>query len=172
MSVGLFSLNLFLMIVSNQKFKNCYTAEISILATTATNQLQFQFPDFPYLRTKKIQAITASTNEYGIQSGYPNYCRVASNNSNNLNPLSTFLSLQDSTGKMFVQNMPLQELISTKYVDTFNATGSFTDSNVNGILFFDPRIIVWTKSYISTPSPLPLPALGLNLCFQFNVFYI
>lgn len=160
------------MIASNQKFKNCYTAEITILASTATNQLQFQFPDFPYLRTKKIQAITASTAEYGIQSGYANYCRVASNNSNNVNPLSIFLSLQDINGTMFVQNMPLQELISTKYVDTYNATGSFTDSNVNGVLFLEPRTIVWTKSFISSPTPLPLPSLGANLCFQFNVFYL
>jgi len=141
-----------------------YTLEVIPLASAT--QTTWQFPDIPFLREKYITGISLSTNVGGITSGKVNlgfYIPL-------LTSYSSFLTLVDNTGKQFIQNMPLDELVTQSVQQNNNATSAsnFIGSyNTNGTVSFKPVNIVWTKCYIYFPT-----AIGqANYCCQFNVFY-
>ena len=71
----------------------------------------------------------------------------------------------------FIQNQPLVEL------NPFNSNPQSTAPdqglskfNVDGIMEIEPQTIVWTKSYISAPTPILATAV-FDRAFQFTVFY-
>jgi hypothetical protein len=162
------------MVNSQFLIQNAVQVEIFIPKNTSTNQLVFNFPDQPYLRDKKITAVMLSMMEHGAYSGAVNVnTDIVSNQSTPAYLLNTsvFLTLQNKEGMQIVQNMPLVEL--NPY--NLNAIAVLPDQgpskyNIDGMLAIQPQTIVWTKSYISAPSPIISSAI-YDRCFQFTVFF-
>jgi hypothetical protein len=152
------------MILNKLGVGKAYTLEV--IPLSSSTQTTWQFPDIPFLREKYITGISLSTNVGGITSGKANLGFFI--------PVSTlyssFLTLVDNGGKQFIQNMPLDELVTQSTQQNNNAVSAsnfIASYNTNGTVSFKPVNIVWTKCYIYFPV-----ASGLvNYCCQFNVFY-
>jgi len=162
------------MLNTNFLIQNAAQVEIFIPKNTATNQLVFNFPDQPYLRDKKITGIMLSLMEHGAYSGAVNVnSDVVSNKATPTYLLNTsvFITLQNKEGMQVVQNMPLTELnpysLDAQNTPPDNGPSKF---NLDGMLALTPQIIVWTKSYISAPTPIISSAI-YDRCFQFTVFF-
>lgn len=157
----------------NSNIKQSAQIEILVPKNTTTNQLIFPFPDQPFLRGKKIHSIVASASLYSALSGLVNVNAFLPLN----NPLTVvntncfFLTLQDINGNQVVQNMPLLDLNPYNYNDSTGAGVGISKFNVDGILSLNPTEIVWTKSYISTPSPAFTTVATEDRGFQFSVFF-
>lgn len=149
------------MIIRNNAVLNSFTSEIIPSNSAVGNQ--FNFPDIPFLRTRKISGIAASQSGFGVTSGKTNLNLAAS-----LTLYPSFLTLVDIEGNQFIQNMPIAELIAIGYRDsTAVLANQIFTNNVNGLCNFKERVVVWTKSYIYFPT-----ATGVaNACIQFNIFY-
>lgn len=162
------------MVNSQFLIQNAVQVEIFIPKNTATNQLVFNFPDQPYLRDKKITAVMLSLMEHGAYSGAVN-CNsdIVSNKATPAYILNTsvFLTLQNKEGMQIVQNMPLVELnpYNGNPISTLPDQGA-QKYNIDGIMAIQPQVIVWTKSYISAPTPIIASAV-YDRCFQFTVFF-
>lgn len=162
------------MVNSQFLIQNAVQVEIFIPKNTATNQLVFNFPDQPYLRDKKITAVMLSLMEHGAYSGAVNVnSDIVSNKATPAYLLNTsvFLTLQNKEGMQVVQNMPLVELnpYSLNAISTAPDLGP-SKFNIDGMLAIQPQTIVWTKSYISAPTPIISSAI-YDRCFQFTVFF-
>jgi hypothetical protein len=152
------------MILNNYGIKNSYTVEIQPAASDTAQT--WMFPDIPFLRTKPITGIILSAMQAGVNSGKTNYGYTIWTNT----ATSAFLTLQDDKGKQFIQNMPLRELFITSQIgvnEAFLTDNYVYGSNTDGIKYIDPRIIVWTKSFVY----LPVATGTANLCLQFTVLY-
>jgi hypothetical protein len=152
------------MILNNYGIKNSYTVEIQPAASDTAQT--WMFPDIPFLRTKPITAIILSATAVGVNTGLTNYGYTMFTNT----ATSAFLTLQDDKGKQFIQNMPLRELLITQEVKVnaaFVADNYVYGANTDGIKYIDPRIVVWTKSFVY----LPVATGTANLCLQFTVLY-
>jgi hypothetical protein len=152
------------MILNNYGIKNSYTVEIQPAASDTAQT--WMFPDIPFLRTKPITAIILSATAIGVNTGLTNYGYTMFTNT----ATSAFLTLQDDKGKQFIQNMPLRELLITQEVKVnaaFVADNYVYGANTDGIKYIDPRIVVWTKSFVY----LPVATGTANLCLQFTVLY-
>lgn len=138
-----------------------YTVEIIPSNSAVGNQ--YNFPDIPYLRNKFIVGVAASQNFVGVTSGKLNLNLYAG-----VSLYPSFLTLADTEGKQFIQNMPIAELIVAVTRDsTALVANQVYTNNVNGINLFKPRNVAWTKSYVFFPT-----ATGVaNACLQFNIFY-
>lgn len=152
------------MILNKLGVGKAYTLEVQPL--NSATQTTWQFPDIPFLREKYITGISVSTNAAGQTSGKTNlgYYIPQSNN------YSSFLTLVDNTGKQFVQNIPLDELVTQSWQRNNLATSSnnfIYGYNTNGLFCFKPVNIVWTKCYIYLPTAITFS----NYICQFNVFY-
>lgn len=162
------------MLNSQFLIQNAVQVEIFIPKNTATNQLVFNFPDQPYLRDKKITAVMLSLMSNGAYSGAVN-CNsdIISNKATPAYILNTslYITLQNKEGMQVVQNMPLVELnpYSRFNYSTPPDVGQ-SKFNIDGMLAIQPQTIVWTKSYISAPTPIIASAL-FDRCFQFTVFF-
>jgi hypothetical protein len=153
------------MIQNNYGIKKSYSVEVVPSASDVA--LTWMFPDIPFLRSRPITGIVLSTMNKGVNTGLTNFGYSISQSAANS---SSFLTLADDQGKQFIQNMPLKELVVTTATDNATAlisTNYFYGSNTNSIMFFDPRIVVWTKCYVY----LPVATGTANLCCQFTVFY-
>jgi hypothetical protein len=152
------------MILNKFSVKKSFTLEV-IPAASAT-QTTWQFPDIPFLREKYITGIALSTNAAGVTSGKTNFGYVVPVSAT----YSSFLTLVDNSGKQFIQNMPLDELVCQSWQQNNNATSAnnfITSFNTNGLISFNPVNIVWTKCFIYFPVATALS----NYCCQFNVYY-
>jgi len=152
------------MILNNYGIKNSYTVEIQPAASDTAQT--WMFPDIPFLRTKPITAIILSATQRGVNTGLTNYGYTIWTNT----ATSAFLTLQDDKGKQFIQNMPLRELLITSQIgvsEAFVADNYVYGANTDGIKYIDPRIVVWTKSFVY----LPVATGTANLCLQFTVLY-
>jgi hypothetical protein len=152
------------MILNKLGVGKAYTLEVQPL--NSATQTTWQFPDIPFLREKYITGIALSTNAAGQTSGKTNLGFVIPNST----AYSSFLTLVDNTGKQFIQNMPLDELVCQSLQQNNNAVSannSISSYNSNGLLAFKPINIVWTKCYIY----FPVASALVNYCCQFNVFY-
>lgn len=153
------------MIQNNYGIKKSYSVEV--VPSSSDTSLTWMFPDIPFLRSRPITGIVLSTMQKGANTGLTNFGSTVAQSGANT---SSFLTLADDQGKQFIQNMPLKELVITTQTDNATAlitTNYFYGSNTNSIMFFDPRVVVWTKSYIY----LPVATGTANLCCQFTVFY-
>lgn len=151
------------------------TAQIEILVprNTVTNQLIFPFPDQPFLRGKKISAMVMSVNTYSAQSGLLNVCAQLSLNVA-LSAIATnavFVTLQDIHGRQVVQNMPILDLNPFNLAVPSGLGVGISKYNINGILALNPTEIVWTKSYLSVPTPAFTSPSAQDRGFQFSVFF-
>ena len=152
------------MILNNYGIKNTYTVEIQPAASDTAQT--WMFPDIPFLRTKPITGIILSAMQAGVNSGLTNYGYTIWTNT----ATSAFLTLQDDKGKQFIQNMPLRELLITSQIgvnEAFLTDNYVYGPNTDGIKYIDPRIIVWTKSFVY----LPVATGTANLSLQFTVLY-
>jgi hypothetical protein len=162
------------MVQTNFLLQNAAQVEIFIPKNTATNQLVFNFPDQPFLRDKKITGMMLSLMEHGAYSGAVNVnSDIVSNKATPVYVLNTsvFITLQNKDGNQIVQNMPLVEMnaYNLNSISTLPDVGP-SKFNIDGILAIAPQTIVWTKSYISAPTPIISSAI-FDRCFQFTVFF-
>jgi len=132
---------------------------------SATNKI-WQFPDIPTLRDRKVVAIQAKLSVLDVNTA------KANNNINVVNAVANsfcFLTLIDTKGNAFVQNVPLAELVTTVYQGSSTITAATGNlRNVNGLFVIKPTTIAWSKCFLSFPT-----ATGTaNLCSLFNVFYL
>lgn len=162
--------------ITKQPLRNSAQIEITIPANTVTNQLTFPFPDQPFLRGKKIYAIVCSVTSYSAQSQNRNICQqlVVNDPLAFLATNSVFLTLQNIEGLQFIQNMPV---IETNPYNLNNASNPVTNGvgvskfNSDGIFCFEPKEVVWTKSYLSVPTSAFPIASANAFAFQFSVFF-
>jgi hypothetical protein len=156
-----------------QNLKNSAQIEILVPRNTVTNQLTFPFPDQPFLRGKQITAIALSVNTYSAQSGLLNVNAYIPLNGTLtvIGTNSIFITLQDINGTQFIQNMPLLELNPYNFNDNSGADLGVSKHNADGIIAFQPKEVVWTKSYISVPTPAFTVASAFDRGFQFSVFF-
>ena len=124
---------------------------------------QVQFNDYPYLREKKILAIVPSQQAFDPNSSKANFWFAWASTFRS-NP--AFLTLYDTSGVQFVQNMPVIDLFVSNYIDSTNLSNNFAH-NMDGVLTFDPRVVVWTKSFLWFPAGVGVS----NRNAIFNVFY-
>lgn len=150
--------------LNNIRLENSY--HVAVYPNDSANNKVWQFPDIPTLRDKKCIAIQAKVSLSDVNTGKIN------NNINAVNAVANttcFVTLIDTRGNAFIQNLPLAELNTTSYATnatTTNAIGNL--KNVNGLFVIKPTVIAWSKCFISFPT-----ATGTaNLCSLFNVYYI
>jgi len=148
---------------------NCMVIEVVCTNATAT---QFQMPDVPYLRGKKITAIVASSASNCLATGNLNLTALVQNQ---LNPLftSVFLTFANNKGFQFIQNLPLVELCceSIQTIQSVNATTSTNvlfANNTNGAMEINPTIIDFTKSYVYVPNGIGSTSYSLQLTIFFE----
>jgi hypothetical protein len=142
-----------------------YTLEI---LPTKTGQLNFTFPDIPFLRNKISYAIDCSINSIMMTSGKENAFSTA----DFFQIYGGFITLVDSQNNQFVQNMPLCELMSLQNQFISANTGSQPlqrsyPYNSNGTMIFSERIVQWNKCSLFFPAP----AISLSQGFQFTIYY-
>lgn len=152
------------MILNKLGVKKTYTLEVQPL--NSATQTTWQFPDIPFLREKYISGVSLSVQQYGTVSGKSNIGYLISQT----NQYSFFLTLVNNKGTQFIQNIPLDELI-TIGLQSNNQVASINNyiysSNTNSNFVFNPINIVWTKSYLYTPV-----AFGVSdYVAQFNIIY-
>ena len=114
-----------------------------------------------------------SVNTYSAQSGLFNlfgaltlqgpFTALATN--------SIFITLQDIHGNQFIQNMPVLELNPFNLNSNGGATVGISKYNIDGILSFAPREIVWTKSFLSVPTAAFTTPSANDRGFQFSIFF-
>jgi hypothetical protein len=158
------------MFLNNINVSDFITVDFAGINTTTTQQ--FTFPDIPYLRDKKVFCIALNTATLGVDTGLSNvgWLMSDSGTGTGLVNRSAFLTLYDNFGNQFIQNLPLQELISTsRFTNAISPNRLLNQSTYqrNGLTIFAPRIIQWTKCNIYFPLAMNSP----NLCFQFDIFY-
>jgi len=150
--------------------KNCMVIEINCTNATST---QFQMPDVPYLRGKKITAIVGSSAEQCLATGNLNLTRIVQNQSLGASFKSVFLTFSDNKGFQFIQNLPLIELCpesiqTNQSVSTVTSTNVLYANNTNGIMEINPTIIDFTKSFVYVPAGIGSTAYSLQLTIFFE----
>lgn len=150
--------------LNNIRLENSY--HVAVYPNDSSVNKIWQFPDIPTLRDRKVVAIQAKLSLIDVNTN------KANNNINlaiNVANSYCFLTLIDTKGNSFVQNLPVAELITT--VNQSNGTiASATGNlrNVTGLFVIKPTSIAWSKCFLSFPT-----ATGTaNLCSLFNVYYI
>lgn len=150
--------------LNNIRLENSYHVAVSP-NDSAINKI-WQFPDIPTLRDRKVVAIQAKLSSTDVNSSKSNYNLSISRQSANS---SCYLTLIDTKGNAFIQNLPLVELVTT--YTQFAATLADTVGNmrnVTGLFVIKPTTIAFSKCFLSFPT-----ASGTaNLCSLFNVYYI
>ncbi len=143
---------------------NCMVIEIPCTNATAT---QFQMPDVPYLRGKKITAIVGSSASQCLASGNLNLTQIVQNQ-NLANFTSVFLTFANNKGFQFIQNLPLVELCPESIQTIGGANHVLFANNTNGIMEINPTIIDFTKSFVYVPAGIGSALFSLQLTIFFE----
>jgi len=146
---------------------NCMVIEIPCTSATST---QFQMPDVPYLRGKKITAIVGSSASLCLATGNPNLTALVQNQANNLFT-SVFLTFSDNKGFQFIQNLPLIEVCPESYTaiqNTQSQNNILFANNTNGVMEINPTIIDFTKSFVYVPAGIGTTGYSLQLTIFFE----
>jgi hypothetical protein len=143
---------------------NCMVIEIPCTNATAT---QFQMPDVPYLRGKKITAIVGSSASNCLASGNLNLTQIVQNQQN-ANFTSVFLTFSNNKGFQFIQNLPLIELCPESIQTVAGITHVLFANNTNGMMEINPTIIDFTKSYVYIPAGIGASNYSLQLTIFFE----
>lgn len=139
---------------------NTYTTETVVTDSATANK--FMFPDIPYLRFRKVVGLSASGVTLTIQSSKNNLC-----SRNYPNSKASFVTIVDTDGNQFIQNMPVAELAPFQYSDP-GSSYAYKTYNTQQTLFWRPRIVAWEKSFVYLPV-----AIGVaSGTYQFNIFYL
>lgn len=150
--------------LNNIRLENSY--HVAVYPNDSAINKIWQFPDIPTLRDRKAVAIQAKLSVIDVNSSKANVnVSLASQTANTY----CFLTLIDTKGNAFVQNIPVVELITTvNQTNSTIATATGNLRNVNGLFVIKPTTIAWSKCFLSFPT-----ATGTaNLCSLFNVYYI
>ena len=150
--------------LNNIRFEN--SIHVTVSPNDSANNKTWTFPDIPTLRDRKVVAIQAKMNAIDVNSSKANN---NINNAANVANSTSFLTLIDTKGNAFVQNIPLSELITTYSQSTSTiATSIGYARNTNGIFVIAPRVVAWSKCFLF----FPVATGTANLCSLFNVYYI
>lgn len=142
---------------------------ISIPVQAGTTQTKFPFPDQPFLRNAKIQAIE-----------YLDLVNLDINGNEILHlgyfPSQGFYFTGYYDGKENIYRMPLVEMVNQSLIPAAEgaATGTYSGQslhNVNGILAVSGKIIEWPKSYVSVSSIINTTGPLQDYVFTFGVYY-
>lgn len=128
---------------------------ISIPFLTGSQQTKLNFPDQPNLRDAKVWGVELvfATRDY-YQNPVYNYS--AGTGGADLITYGFITLYSPSTGKEFIQNMPLSEIAIAQ--SGANGSGSAFAQypyNINGNLPLSGQRVTWTKSFISLSQPVP-----------------
>jgi hypothetical protein len=143
---------------------NCMVIEIPCTNATAT---QFQMPDVPYLRGKKITAIVGSSAQNCLASGNLNLTGLVQNQQLAIFT-SVFLTFSNNKGFQFIQNIPLIELCPESIQTVTGANHVLFANNTNGMLEINPTIIDFTKSFVYIPAGIGASNYSLQLTIFFE----
>lgn len=140
------------MFFDNKRISNFSLVEIPV--QTAGTYLNFNFPDQPQLRGKKVEKIAF-------------YGEAQLNFSPNGGAAVTNANLQKCWLVLYINGredikIPVISLINI----TSNTAGTFV--NNNGYIPLNDVNIIWEKSYVKAPIGATVPA---NTSFMFGVFY-
>jgi hypothetical protein len=152
------------MTFNNLRLENSY--HVAVYPNDSAVNKIWQFPDIPTLRDRKVVAIQAKLSVIDVNTSKANNnINLAYQTANSY----CFLTLIDTKGNAFIQNLPLAELITTvNQAGTSATTATGNLRNTNGMFVIKPTTIAWSKCFLSFPT-----ATGTaNLCSLFNVFYI
>jgi hypothetical protein len=122
------------------KFSSNNYQLVELVIPAGTNSSRFYFADQPRLRGKKIELIEWYDPSLVGPSPGGFVTTLATNN--------VFLTLCDQSGFEFVSDMPIYEINGLKRI----AAGPTT---LNGNFALEPKIINFTKSYVSFSSSAP-----------------
>lgn len=138
--------------LNNFAASNYQLVELKVPANTNSTRVYFQ--DQPNLRNKIIEKI-----EIYSSFAFPN---APSGVSNSLTSLEAFLTLSDSSGNDFIQDLNVWEINGIYYL-----TNS-VPQNFNAPFCLKPKNVVFTKSYISYAISNP-SINAYSICF--GVYY-
>jgi hypothetical protein len=141
---------------------NCMVIEIPCTNATST---QFQMPDVPYLRGKKITAIVGSSAQKCLATGNLNLTALVQDQQGTFT--SVFLTFSDNKGFQFIQNLPLVELCYTSITTVTGGNHLLFANNTNGIMEINPTIIDFTKSFVYIPAGIG----SANYSLQLTIFF-
>jgi len=149
--------------LSNLRLENSY--HVAVYPNDSAVNKTWQFPDIPTLRDRKVVGIQATLSTTDVNTTKANVNLYAVSGTANS---FCFLTLIDTKGNAFVQNVPLCELVTTQIQTTASlttATGYLR--NINGLFAIEPRVVSWSKCYLYFPT-----ATGTaNLAALFNIYY-
>lgn len=150
--------------LNNIRLENSY--HVAVYPNDSANNKTWQFPDIPTLRDRKVVAIQATLSTVDVNTNKSNVNLL--NVAGTANSYS-FLTLVDTKGNSFVQNVPISELNTTTIQTNTNATTATGYlRNVNGLFVMAPRVVAWSKCFLYFPT-----ATGTaNLAALFNIYYI
>lgn len=146
--------------------KKSMLIEVPLNSVTAT---QFAFPEVSFLRGKKVTGISASSANVSVDTALTNWFYVIQNQvASTYVGTATFMTFQDKSGKQFIQNLPVVELLNLSYLAiNSGVNNTLFINNFNGLFEIVPREIIFAKSFMFIPA-----AVGVaNYCALFNVFY-
>lgn len=150
--------------LNNIRFEN--SIHVAVYPNDSANNKTWTFPDVPTLRNRKVVAVQAKISGIDVNTSKVNNNLAAALAVANSN---CFVTLIDTKGNAFIQNMPIAEMITTvNQSNTSLTTATGTLRNANGMFVIAPREVAWSKCFLYFPT-----ATGqANYCSLFNVYYI
>jgi hypothetical protein len=128
---------------------------LQVLTTNNSNSTNYQFPDQPELRDRKVEKISMyNTSLIGTTP-------------NNITPVSQTITTQCFL-VLYVNEREDIKIPLSSLVNTIGLAGGALYSSVNGYIPLDDIKIVWSKSYIKNPKGTVITG---NQGFIFGVFY-
>ena len=136
--IALQKASLFLIMnLNNIRLENSY--HVAVYPNDSANNKVWQFPDIPTLRDKKCVAIQAKVSAVDVNTSKVN------NNVNVVNAVANsncFVTLIDTKGNAFIQNLPLAELNTTEFQSAATTTTAICYlKNIKGLFVIKPIVI-------------------------------
>lgn len=126
---------------------------VEVVIPANTNSSRIYFADQPRLRGKKIELVEWYDPAFVNPAPSGLNTALATNN--------VFFTLCDVTGFEFVSDMPIYEIGGIKQIAAGNTT-------LNGNFALEPRVINFTKSYISFSTSAPV---GTSRSIVFGFYF-
>lgn len=146
----------------NYRLENSYN--VCVYPNDSAVNKVWQFPDIPLLRDRKTVALQLKLSSNDVSTNKSNLAGLVVGNTQ-----PCFITLVDTNGNQFIQNLPVAELNTTLYQSSTSTTTAIgLLRNTNGIFSIYPKFVAWSKCFIQFPI-----ATGLsNYCLIFNIYYI
>ena len=145
----------------NYRLENSYS--VAVIPNDSANNKVWQFPDIPTLRDRKTVGLQVKLSSVDIATNKSNLGSLVARGN-----YPCFLTLIDTTGRQFIQSVPVVETNPVNYAVASATYAMGYLRNINGIFAIAPRTVAWSKCFVYFPTATALS----NYCLVFNIYYL